>query len=81
MLGINDNHKYFSELFECQEIYSSDFSSFTGWEAALVLTLGKVFCYNAKHKHHLFVRAGRRSNSSFSINIHSILYLNTLKLG
>lgn len=50
MLGINDYHKYFSELFECQEIYSSDLRSFTGREAALVLTLGKVFCYDAKHK-------------------------------
>lgn len=50
MLGINENHKYFSELFECREICSSDLSSFTGREAALVLTLGKVFCYNAKNE-------------------------------
>lgn len=60
--GINDYHKYFSELFECQEKYNFDSSSFTGWEPALVLTLWKVFCYDATNLH-LFLRAGGHSNS------------------
>lgn len=80
--GINDHHKYFSELFECQENYTFDYRSFTGWEAALVLTLWKVFCYNAS-KWHLFLRAAGSIKQliTFSINIHSILYLKSFKLG
>lgn len=78
MQRISDNRKYFSELLEYQENFTFDSSSFKVQEAALVLTLWQVFCYNAT-KIHLFVRGTQWITSS--LIVHSMLYLKSLKLG
>lgn len=57
-----------------------------GWEAALVLTLMKVFCYINATNLHLWSRAGghlkkkKKDPITFSHNIHSIMYLKSFRM-
>lgn len=82
MWGINDRHKYFSELFECQENFYFWLKQFRGMGSCP----GADFMKSLLLQRYKFTspfegRGALKQWITLSINLHSILYLNSFKLG